>query len=90
MRLSMGVRELALAGIRQRFPGASEAADLRVRLAVRLYGRATVARAFRDIQPDGAYADEKPGTDSRESLSLALRIGEVLDSMSVQRERRCL
>ena len=47
----MGVRELALAGIRQRFPGASEA-ELRVRLAVRLYGRVTVARAFRDIQPD--------------------------------------
>ncbi len=51
MRLSMGVRELALAGIRQRFPGASEA-ELRVRLAVRLYGRVTVARAFRDIPPD--------------------------------------
>ena len=51
MRLSVGVRELALAGIRQRFPFASDE-ELRVRLAVRLYGRASVARAFRDIPPD--------------------------------------
>ena len=51
MRLSLGVRELALAGIRQRFPFATEK-ELRVRLAVRLYGRVSAARAFRDIPPD--------------------------------------
>lgn len=51
MRLSLGVRELALAGIRQRFPFASEQ-ELRVRLAVRLYGRVSAARAFRDIPSD--------------------------------------
>lgn len=37
--LSLAVRRLAEAGLRQRHPGAS-AEELRVRLTVRLYGRA--------------------------------------------------
>lgn len=50
-RLSAGVRALALCGLRQRHPQASEA-ELRVRLTVRLYGRACAERLFGDIPKD--------------------------------------
>ena len=45
------VRELALAGIRQRHPGISDQ-EARVRLVVRLYGRPTAKRLFRSIPDD--------------------------------------
>lgn len=51
MRLSDAVRELALAGIRQRHPTAA-AAELRVRLMVRLYGRACAERLFAYVPDD--------------------------------------
>ena len=47
--LSSGVRRLAEAGIRQRHPQAG-AEEVRVRLAVRLYGRGAASRLF------GAFA----------------------------------
>jgi hypothetical protein len=53
MRLSQGVRELAMAGIRQRHPGISEL-ELRVRLTVRLYGRACARRLFGSIPDDAS------------------------------------
>jgi hypothetical protein len=45
LRLSQGVRALAEAGLRWRFPEASEA-ELRWRLAELLYGRAIAERAY--------------------------------------------
>ena len=45
MRLSRAVRELAMAGLRDRFPQADER-ELRVRLTVRLYGRQAAVRLF--------------------------------------------
>lgn len=49
--LSMAVRRMAEAGIRQRHPDASPR-EIEVRLAVRLYGREIAARAFSDIPAD--------------------------------------
>jgi len=51
MRLSRAVRELSLAGIRELFPEASEH-ELRVRLTVRLYGRAAGVRLFGSVPAD--------------------------------------
>ena len=51
MRLSRGVRELAIAGIREMHPGVSEA-ELRVRLTVRLYGRDAAKRLFGAVPED--------------------------------------
>ncbi len=51
MSLSRMVRELATAGIRQRFPAAS-AEEVRVRLAVRLYGVEVARRMFGDVPAD--------------------------------------
>lgn len=51
LRLSAGVRTLALCGIRQRHPQASEA-ELRIRLTVRLYGRACAERLFGTLPED--------------------------------------
>lgn len=44
-RLSTAVRRLAEAGIRERHPRATDA-EIRIRLAVRLYGRAAAGRLF--------------------------------------------
>ena len=51
VRLSRAVRELALAGIRERHPTATEA-ELQVRLTVRLYGRAVAQRLFESVPGD--------------------------------------
>lgn len=51
MRLSDAVRELALAGIRERHPKADEI-ELRVRLTVRLYGRVQAQRLFGAVPDD--------------------------------------
>ena len=51
MRLSAAVRAMALAGIRLRHPQADEA-ELRVRLTVRLYGRALAERVFGTVPAD--------------------------------------
>lgn len=51
MRLSLAVREMALAGIRARHPEAGED-ELRVRLTVRLYGREAAARLFGRVPED--------------------------------------
>ncbi|HSN97194.1 MAG TPA: hypothetical protein VLS89_02815 [Candidatus Nanopelagicales bacterium] len=51
MKLSRAVRELALAGIRQRHPEAGEQ-EVRVRLAARLYGRAAAVRLFGAVPDD--------------------------------------
>ncbi|MRG91827.1 hypothetical protein GF068_07795 [Polyangium spumosum] len=51
MRLSQAVRELALVGIQTRHPDAGEE-ELRVRLTVRLYGRACAERLFGDVPED--------------------------------------
>lgn len=51
MRLSMGVRALVIAGLRQKYPEAGEQ-ELRVHLAVRLYGRACAERLFGPLPPD--------------------------------------
>ena len=50
-RLTASVRRLAQAGIRARHPQASEA-EVRVRLVVRLYGRAEAQRLFGEIPDD--------------------------------------
>ena len=50
-RLSTAVRELATAGIRERHPNADEH-EIRVRLTVRMYGRAAAVRLFRDVPSD--------------------------------------
>ena len=49
--LSGAVRKLVVAGLRLRHPDASEE-ELRVRLTVRLYGRALAARVFHRIPGD--------------------------------------
>ena len=51
MKLSRAVRELALAGIRLRHPEADDR-ELRVRLAVRLYGRSAAMRLFGEVPDD--------------------------------------
>ena len=51
MSLSRMVRELAVAGIRQRFPAATDE-EVRVRLAVRLYGMDVARRMFGDVPAD--------------------------------------
>jgi hypothetical protein len=51
MALSSAVRELAAAGLRSRHPHASEA-EIRVRLTVRLYGRAAAVRLFGTVPDD--------------------------------------
>ncbi|HEY2028349.1 MAG TPA: hypothetical protein VGH20_03980 [Myxococcales bacterium] len=53
-RLSTAVHRLAEAGIRERHPAATEA-EMRIRLAVRLYGRAAAGRLFgAEAVPDDA------------------------------------
>jgi hypothetical protein len=49
--LSRAVRELALAGIREQFPGATDT-ELQVRLTVRLYGRVAAERLFASVPAD--------------------------------------
>ncbi|MFT3764512.1 MAG: hypothetical protein QM820_03190 [Minicystis sp.] len=51
MSLSQTVRELALAGLRERHPAADER-ELVVRLTVRLYGRAAGIRLFGAVPDD--------------------------------------
>ena len=51
MALSRAVRELAEAGIRQRHPEA-DVAEVRVRLAVRLYGHTVATRLFGALPDD--------------------------------------
>jgi hypothetical protein len=51
LALTRMVRALAVAGIRKRHPEALEH-EVRVRLAVRLYGRDAAVRMFREIPPD--------------------------------------
>jgi hypothetical protein len=53
IRLSAGVRAIALAGIRRCHPEATEQ-QLRVRLTVRLYGRACAERLFGSIPDDAS------------------------------------
>ncbi len=49
--LTQTVRKLALAGLRERHPEASEF-ELRTRLTVRLYGREVAERLFGDVPAD--------------------------------------
>ncbi len=49
--LTMAVRTMAIAGIRQRHPNATEE-EVRARLAVRLDGRAAARRLCREIPDD--------------------------------------
>jgi hypothetical protein len=51
MRLSRGVRSLAIAGIRDKHPQANDD-ELRVRLTVRLYGRDAAKRLFGTVPED--------------------------------------
>ena len=51
MALTKMTRELAVAGLRSRFPAATED-ELRVRLAVRLYGRAVALRVYGRVPTD--------------------------------------
>lgn len=51
MRLSRGVRALALAGIRDTFPQADER-ELKVRLTVRLDGKEAAVRLFGTVPDD--------------------------------------
>ncbi|MBX3229733.1 MAG: hypothetical protein KIT84_05315 [Labilithrix sp.] len=51
MALSTMTRELALAGIRARFPNA-DAHELDVRLAVRLYGRDAACKVYGEVPDD--------------------------------------
>jgi hypothetical protein len=51
LALTRAVRTLAIAGIRQRHPSASER-EVQIRLAVRLYGRAAAQRLFGELPPD--------------------------------------
>ncbi len=51
MKLSRGVRQLALAGVRDAFPDA-DAHELKVRLTVRLYGRAVAEKLFGSVPAD--------------------------------------
>ena len=50
-RLNRGVRRLAMAGIHLEHPGASDD-ELRVRLFVRLHGRALAQRIFGSVPDD--------------------------------------
>lgn len=50
-KLSKMTRELAMAGLRSRHPDAS-AEELRIRLAVRLYGREVAMRLFGGVRED--------------------------------------
>lgn len=50
-RLNRGVRRLAVAGIRLQHPGASDD-EVRLRLVVRLHGRATAERLFGRVPED--------------------------------------
>jgi hypothetical protein len=49
--LTRMARELAVAGIRERFPASSER-EIGVRLVVRLYGRTAAGRLFGELPPD--------------------------------------
>jgi hypothetical protein len=49
--LTKMVRALAVAGIKERHPDA-DATEVRVRLTVRLYGRAVAERLFGEVPPD--------------------------------------
>jgi hypothetical protein len=49
--LTRAVREMAVAGLRLRHPHADDH-EIRVRLAVRLYGRETAARLFGAVPDD--------------------------------------
>lgn len=49
--LCIAARQMAMAGLRQRHPGASED-ELRARLFVRLYGRADAIRVLGDVPDD--------------------------------------
>jgi hypothetical protein len=51
MALTRAVRELAVAGIRQRHPNATDE-EVRVRLAVRLYGTTAARRMFGQLPAD--------------------------------------
>ena len=51
MRLSQAVRVLAEQGIRQRHPSADDD-EVRVRLTVRLYGRAAAVKLFGSVPDD--------------------------------------
>jgi DNA-binding MarR family transcriptional regulator len=51
MSLSRGVRALAEAGIRERCPDATDE-EVRVRLTVRLYGRAAAEKLFGAVPDD--------------------------------------
>ena len=51
MKLTQAVRQLALAGIQELFPEASDE-ELRVRLTVRLYGRTVAERLFVSVPAD--------------------------------------
>jgi hypothetical protein len=51
LHLSNAVRTLALAGIKQLHPDASDE-EMRVRLAVRLYGRDVAVRLFTTVPED--------------------------------------
>ena len=51
MALTAAVRELATAGIRLRHPDAADE-EVRVRLAVRMYGRKMALRLFGHVPPD--------------------------------------
>jgi hypothetical protein len=51
MALNRTVRTMAVAGIRQRFPSASHD-EIRIRLAVRLYGRDAARRMFGELPGD--------------------------------------
>ena len=51
LSLSQAVRDLAIAGIRNRFPSAT-AEEIRARLAVRLYGREIACRVYSNVPND--------------------------------------
>lgn len=51
IKLSRGVRQLALAGVREAFPDADEH-EMKVRLTVRLYGRGAAERLFGWVPAD--------------------------------------
>jgi hypothetical protein len=51
MSLNRSVRNLAIAGIRAQHPNADED-EVRVRLTVRLYGRAAAERLFKQVPDD--------------------------------------
>jgi hypothetical protein len=76
MRLSRNVRELALAGIAMRHPGASEQ-ERRVRLAVRLYGRDLAQARVRAIaERCHLMAESTPADDA---IDVALRVAAAIE-----------